>query len=60
MRSEKMSIPNKWELTNIGSCLSLIRNGTSLPQNNEKKGYKVSRIETISNRFVGSGFILAP
>jgi len=41
-------IPVKWEVENLGSILVLCTNGIAEKQNTQKKGIKVSRIETIS------------
>ncbi len=41
--------PCHWPVKNVGSILLLLRNGTTAPQNEEHRGYPVTRIETISN-----------
>jgi len=41
-----------WEEKKLGDVVIFIRNGLCLDQNTDKKGYKVSRIETISNRTI--------
>lgn len=38
-----------WEEKRLGEITEFIRNGLSLTQNNESEGYKVTRIETISD-----------
>ena len=40
--------PYQWPIENIGNLLLLLRNGTTAPQNQDKRGYPVTRIETIS------------
>ncbi|GAA5106384.1 hypothetical protein GCM10023211_06090 [Orbus sasakiae] len=39
----------EWKPSTLGNVTSLITNGLSLEQNSEQKGYKVTRIETISD-----------
>ncbi|WLV24645.1 restriction endonuclease subunit S [Aciduricibacillus chroicocephali] len=45
-------IPNGWTVYSLNELLSLIRNGTSEKQNQEKVGQPVTRIETIANRVI--------
>jgi type I restriction enzyme S subunit len=42
----------EWEEKRLGDLTDFIMNGLSLPQNNEGKGVKVTRIETISDRTI--------
>lgn len=46
--SERHALPEAWEWKRLGEILELIRNGISTKQNEEKEGYPVTRIETIS------------
>jgi type I restriction enzyme, S subunit len=41
--------PKEWVVHSLDEVLELIKNGTSEPQNNEKKGVPVTRIETIAD-----------
>ncbi|MDD2899556.1 MAG: restriction endonuclease subunit S [Desulfuromonadaceae bacterium] len=43
-------LPKGWVATTMGDCFLEVRNGTTATQNTEKKGFPVSRIETIQNR----------
>jgi len=45
---ERRALPEGWEWKGLGEILELIRNGISTKQNEEKEGYPVTRIETIS------------
>ncbi len=45
---ERRALPEGWESKGLGEILELIRNGISTKQNEEKEGYPVTRIETIS------------
>jgi len=61
MRKEDIYNPVGWQLVKTGDLLDVIKNGTSLPQNNEKKGLRVSRIETISAgtiNFEKAGYVI--
>jgi type I restriction enzyme S subunit len=40
--------PNKWQQLNIKDITEFIRNGLNVKQSDEKKGYPITRIETIS------------
>lgn len=40
----------EWEEKKLGEIVQFIRNGLNVNQETEKEGYKVTRIETISNR----------
>lgn len=42
------TLPTCWPSSELGQCLSVIRNGLSKKQNKEASGLPVSRIETIS------------
>jgi len=46
------TMPSCWPSSELGNCLSLIRNGLSKKQNKEGIGLPVSRIETISRDVV--------
>lgn len=48
MFGDPLSNPMGWEETTIGDTLKIIRNGTTAIQNEQRLGYPVSRIETIS------------
>ncbi|MBA2132957.1 restriction endonuclease subunit S [Capillibacterium thermochitinicola] len=39
----------KWPMVRIGDVCEFIRNGASIKQDNSKKGFPITRIETISN-----------
>jgi type I restriction enzyme S subunit len=45
--SDHEELPEGWIFSTIGECFSDIKNGTTVQQNNEKKGIPISRIETI-------------
>jgi len=57
-RSEKQKIteigpiPESWEVVRLGEVAVLIRNGVTIEQEKDKIGYKITRIETISNFFI--------
>jgi len=42
----------EWEKKKLGEIVDFIKNGLSLNQNIEKEGYKVTRIETISDKSI--------
>jgi type I restriction enzyme S subunit len=42
-------LPEGWSTRKLGDILELVRNGTTAKQNGERKGYPVTRIETISS-----------
>ncbi len=44
--------PDSWSWCRLGECLYIVRNGLSIEQNQEGKGVKVTRIETISGGVV--------
>src|SRR5690606_8243304 len=39
----------KWPMVRLGDVCEFIRNGASIKQDNSKKGFPITRIETISN-----------
>jgi len=41
-------VPQEWEIVNLRETLLLLRNGLTAKQNKDRKGYPVTRIETIS------------
>lgn len=45
-----LALPEGWAWKKLGEILELIQNGISSSQNDEKRGYPVSRIETIQNQ----------
>lgn len=45
-------MPQLWLVTELQSVLMLLRNGTTRTQNREKKGWPVTRIETISDGII--------
>ena len=53
-------IPDGWISTQLGRCLDLVRNGLSFEQNQEGRGVRVTRIETISEGTINTekvGFV---
>jgi type I restriction enzyme S subunit len=49
VESDLGSVPVDWDVTQLGSLLREMRNGTTATQNTEGRGLAVTRIETISS-----------
>ena len=45
-------LPQEWKVVRLGEVAVLIRNGVTIEQEKDKIGYKITRIETISNFFI--------
>lgn len=54
---KRFSIPEKWDLSNIGEITTRLRNGIAEKQNHEGVGIPVTRIETIADGFVDTDAI---
>jgi type I restriction enzyme S subunit len=48
-QTEIGELPEGWEVVKLEDILNLIRNGTTVQQNKEGKGFPVTRIETIAS-----------
>jgi len=52
MFGDPLCNPHRWPVEDMGNLLLLLRNGTTALQNQEKRGYPVTRIETISGGII--------
>jgi type I restriction enzyme S subunit len=61
MNDLSILLPTEWKIVHLGSKEPLIcdqiKNGTTINQNKNKKGLKVTRIETISNSFIDDNIV---
>jgi type I restriction enzyme S subunit len=48
LRFPEFQNEGEWEVKKLGEIIEFVRNGLNINQTNEKEGYKVTRIETIS------------